>query len=114
MSVNTAGISVPTDSASQADAAYRKIYWRIIPFLMLCYLVAFVDRSNIGFAKLQFVKDLGLTEAVYGFGAGIFYLGYILFEVPSNLMLEKVGVRKTLLRIMTVWGVCSAATAFIA
>jgi MFS family permease len=102
------------DAASQAEAAYRKIYWRIIPFLMLCYLVAFVDRSNIGFAKLQFVKDLGLTEAVYGFGAGIFYLGYILFEVPSNLMLEKVGVRKTLLRIMTVWGVCSAATAFIA
>jgi MFS family permease len=102
------------DATSQAEAAYRKIYWRIIPFLMLCYLVAFVDRSNIGFAKLQFVKDLGLTEAVYGFGAGIFYLGYILFEVPSNLMLEKVGVRKTLLRIMTVWGVCSAATAFIA
>jgi MFS family permease len=100
-------------AASVADSAYRKIYWRIIPFLMLCYLAAFVDRSNIGFAKLQFVKDLGLTEAVYGFGAGIFYLGYILFEVPSNLMLEKIGVRKTLLRIMTVWGVCSAATAFI-
>src|ERR1700730_5481344 len=104
MSVNTAGAGVPAASASPANAAYRKIYWRIIPFLMLCYLIAFVDRSNIGFAKLQFVKDLGFTEAVYGFGAGIFYLGYILLEVPSNLILEKIGVRKTLLRIMVVWG----------
>ena len=113
MSVNTAGAGVPTDSASPANAAYRKIYWRIIPFLMLCYLIAFVDRSNIGFAKLQFVKDLGFTETVYGFGAGIFYLGYILLEVPSNLILEKIGVRKTLLRIMVVWGICGALTAFI-
>ena len=113
MSVNTASVSVHTDPAAQADAAYRKIYLRIIPFLMLCYLIAFVDRSNIGFAKLQFVKDLGFTETVYGFGAGIFYLGYILLEVPSNLILEKIGVRKTMLRIMVVWGICGALTAFI-
>ena len=113
MSENTAGAGVPTNSASPANAAYRKIYWCIIPFLMLCYLIAFVDRSNIGFAKLQFVKDLGFTETVYGFGAGIFYLGYILLEVPSNLILEKIGVRKTLLRIMVVWGICGALTAFI-
>jgi MFS family permease len=100
-------------AADEADAAYRKIFIRIIPFLMLCYLIAFVDRSNIGFAKLQFMKDLGFSEAIYGFAAGIFYLGYIIFEVPSNLMLEKIGVRKTLMRIMVIWGICATVTATI-
>src|SRR5262245_32090561 len=82
-----------------------------MPLLVLCYVCAFVNRSNIGFAKLQFVSDLGFTEATYGFGAGIFYAGYMLFEVPSNLYLAKRGVRRTLLRIMMLWGLASAALA---
>jgi hypothetical protein len=71
-----------------------------MPLLVLCYVVAFIDRSNVGFAKLQFLKDLGFNEAVYGLGGGMFYLGYVLFEIPSNLYLVKAGVTKTLLRIM--------------
>ncbi|MDC7789647.1 MFS transporter [Rhodoplanes sp. TEM] len=111
MAVTAAG-PVP-HVVSDADVAYRKIFLRILPFLMFCYLLAFVDRSNIGFAKLHFMRDLGFSEAVYGFAAGVFYLGYILCEVPSNLILERIGVRKTLMRIMVVWGLCAAATAAI-
>jgi MFS family permease len=100
--------TVPT-----ADATYKKVMWRIMPFLMLCYVVSFIDRSNIGFAKLQFMSDLGFSDAIYGLGAGIFYVGYVFLEVPSNLYLDKVGVRKTLLRIMLLWGLCSAGMAFM-
>ena len=97
----------------EANAVYRKVLWRIMPFLMLCYIVAFIDRANIGFAKLHFVTDLGFNDAIYGIGAGIFYVGYILFEVPSNMVLHKNGVRQTLLRIMLLWGVFSAGMAFM-
>jgi MFS family permease len=97
----------------EADAAYRKILWRIMPFLMLCYVVSFIDRSNVGFAKLHFIADLGFNDAIYGIGAGIFYVGYILFEVPSNMVLHKSGVRLTLLRIMVLWGLFSAGMAFM-
>jgi MFS family permease len=103
----------PLAGDAAADAVYRKVLWRLMPFLMLCYVVSFIDRSNIGFAKLLFIKDLGFNDAIYGIGAGIFYVGYILFEVPSNLYLHKVGVRATLLRIMVLWGLCSAAMAFM-
>ena len=72
-------------------ALYNRIFWRIVPFLFLCYVVAFLDRVNVGFAKLQMAEHLGFSDAVYGFGAGIFFIGYFLFEVPSNLILEKVG-----------------------
>jgi D-galactonate transporter len=99
--------------ADPADAAYRKIYRRVIPFLMLCYLFASLDRSNVAFAKLHFVEDLGFDDAIYGLGAGIFALGYILFEVPSNLLLQRIGIRRTLLRIMVAWGLCCALLAFI-
>ena len=106
---------VSTTSARdlEANAVYRKVLWRIMPFLMLCYIVAFIDRANIGFAKLHFVTDLGFNDAIYGIGAGIFYVGYILFEVPSNMVLHKNGVRQTLLRIMLLWGVFSAGMAFM-
>jgi hypothetical protein len=77
------------------DAAYTKIAKRIIPFTVLLFLMAWLDRYNLGFAKLQMVKDLGFSEAVYGFGAGIVFLGYALFEIPSNLYLERIGARKT-------------------
>ena len=97
----------------EANAVYRKVLWRIMPFLMLCYIVAFIDRANIGFAKLHFITDLGFNDAIYGIGAGIFYVGYILFEVPSNMVLHKNGVRQTLLRIMVLWGLFSAGMAFM-
>lgn len=110
--------TTPTTRAERAgdqrhDAVYRKIKWRILPLLVVCYVVAFVDRSNIGFAKLEFSADLGFSDAVFGLGASLFYLGYVLFEVPSNLMLHKVGVRKTFLRIMVPWGLVAAASAFM-
>lgn len=95
------------------DATYNKVLWRLMPFLMLCYIVSFIDRSNIGFAKLHFITDLKLNDAIYGIGAGIFYVGYILFEVPSNMLLHRRGVRQTLLRIMILWGIFSTGMAFM-
>jgi D-galactonate transporter len=98
---------------ASAGAVYSKIQWHIMPFLILCYVVAFIDRTNIGVAKLGFVHELGFDEAIYGFGAGIFYLGYILLEIPSNYLLGRVGIRKTLLRIMVLWGACCSVMAFM-
>ncbi|THK39255.1 MFS transporter [Ensifer sp. MPMI2T] len=92
--------------------AYTKVFWRIVPFLMLCYVVAYLDRVNVGFAKLQMSSELGLSEAAYGIGAGIFFIGYFLFEVPSNVILNKVGARVWIARIMITWGVISAAFMF--
>src|SRR6478672_9949468 len=92
---------------------FSKIGWRILPFLILCYMIAFLDRINIGYAQLQMKQTLAFSDATYGFGAGIFFVGYFLFEVPSNLLLERIGVRKTLLRIMFTWGVVACAMAFV-
>jgi ACS family tartrate transporter-like MFS transporter len=86
---------------------------RLIPFLILCFFVAYLDRVNVGFAALTMNTDLGLSASAFGFGAGIFFLAYFLFEVPSNLLLERVGARKWIARIMFSWGVISAATAFV-
>ncbi|WP_027664655.1 MFS transporter [Rhizobium leguminosarum] len=94
------------------DRAYGKVFWRIVPFLMLCYVVAYLDRVNVGFAKLQMSSELGLSEAAYGIGAGIFFIGYFLFEVPSNIIMNKVGARVWIARIMVTWGVISAAFMF--
>jgi sugar phosphate permease len=90
---------------------YRKIAWRLIPFLLACYTTAIIDRFNIGFAKLQFLQDLGLDDAVFGFAAGAFSFGYVALEVPSNLLLVRIGVRKTLLRIMVLWGLVTVLLA---
>jgi len=92
--------------AQTDDEVYRKITWRLLPFLLLCYTVAQVDRFNIGFAKLQFIHDLSLNDASFGVAASMFSIGYVAFEVPSNLMLARIGVRKILLRIMVLWGIC--------
>jgi D-galactonate transporter len=100
-------------SACDVDRVYGKIAKRIIPFLTILFLMAWLDRYNLGFAKLQMVKDLGFSEAVYGFGAGIVYLGYMLFEIPSNLLLERVGARKTFARITILWGITSIAMMFV-
>lgn len=97
----------------QADGIYRKVTFKLIPFLFVCYVLCFVARINISFAQLQFKADLAFSDAVYGFGAGLFYLGYILFEVPSNIMLEKIGARTTIMRIMVLWGIVSAAMCLI-
>ncbi|MEP9378554.1 MFS transporter [Aquabacter sp. CN5-332] len=93
--------------------AFGKALRRLIPLMMVLYLVSFLDRVNVGFAALEMNADLGLTPLVYGWGAGIFFLGYFLFEVPSNLILEKVGARLWICRIMVTWGLISAATAFV-
>ncbi|WHO75363.1 MFS transporter [Rhizobium sp. BT03] len=94
------------------DRAYAKVFWRIVPFLMLCYVVAYLDRVNVGFAKLQMSSELGLSEAAYGIGAGIFFIGYFLFEVPSNVIMNRVGARMWIARIMVTWGIISAAFMF--
>ena len=94
-------------------AMYRKISWRIMPLLLTAYVVAFLDRINIGYAQLQMKETLAFSDAVYALGAGVFFIGYLLFEVPSNLMLEKIGVRKTLLRIMVCWGIVAMAMMFV-
>jgi sugar phosphate permease len=83
----------PANSAAETEV-YRKVTWRLVPFLFLCYVVAYLDRVNVGFAKLQMVSDLKFTEAAYGLGAGIFFLGYFIFEVPSNLILHRTGARR--------------------
>lgn len=93
--------------------ALRKVAWRLIPFLGLLYFFAFLDRVNVGFAALTMNADLGLSAAVFGIGSGIFFLGYILCEVPSNVMLERFGARLWIARIMISWGVLSAAMAFV-
>ena len=90
-----------------------KVSARLVPFLIVCYFVAYLDRVNVGFAALTMNKDLGLSASAFGFGAGIFFLAYFLFEVPSNLFLERVGARKWIARIMFSWGLISAATAFV-
>jgi D-galactonate transporter len=96
-----------------ADAAYAKVTWRLIPFLFLCYVFAYLDRVNVGFAKLQMLTDLKFSETIYGLGAGIFFIGYFLMEVPSNLALHRFGARKWIARIMISWGVLSAAMIFV-
>ncbi len=107
-----ADIEDPTDPAFE-DATYRKVTWRLMPFLFLCYILAYVDRINVGFAKLQMQADLEMTDAVYGIGAGLFFIGYFFFEVPSNVILQRIGARRWIGPIMITWGVVSSATMFV-
>jgi D-galactonate transporter len=104
-----------TTAASNAieEVAYRKVTRRIVPFLMLCYVAAYLDRVNVGFAKLQMLSDLQFTETIYGRGAGLFFIGYFFFELPSNLILHRVGARRWIARIMVTWGLISAAFVFV-
>ncbi len=102
---------MPVDQFEKA--VYAKVTWRVIPFLFLCYVFAYVDRVNVGFAKLQMQGDLGISDAVYGAGAGIFFLGYFLFEIPCNLALSRIGAKYWLGPIMIVWGMVSACQLFI-
>lgn len=90
-----------------------KVAWRLLPFMCICYVAAFIDRVNVSFAKLSMLSDLHLSTTMYAMGAGIFFVGYFIFEVPSNLLLERVGARIWIARIMIVWGVISAAMMFV-
>jgi MFS transporter, ACS family, tartrate transporter len=94
-------------------ATLRKVTWRLIPFLFLLYVVAWLDRVNVGFAGLEMNADLGFSSTVFGFGSGIFFLGYCLFEIPSNIILERVGARIWIARIMVTWGLISAGLMFV-
>ena len=112
-----AHLGVPSAQAEPASAieaeTMRKVMWRLLPFLMLCYFIAYVDRVNAGFAALTMNRDVGLTQAIFGIGGGLFFVAYVLFEVPSNLAMEKVGARLWIARIMITWGLVGIGTAFI-
>jgi D-galactonate transporter len=95
------------------DSAYARVTWRLIPLLFICYLAAYLDRVNVGFAKLQMLNDLQFSEAIYGLGAGIFFIGYFVFEVPSNLLLHRFGARRWIARIMISWGLISGCMLFV-
>jgi len=95
------------------QSTLSKVRWRLLPFLIVCYLFALIDRTNVGMASLQMTKDLGLTKAQFGFGASLFFISYFLVEVPSNLALERFGARRWIARIMITWGLVSAGTAFV-
>lgn len=101
------------ETSARAAPAYAKAAVRLIPALVFLFILAWIDRVNIGFAKLSMLSDLKLSEAAYGLGAGIFFLGYFLFEVPSNLLMERIGARKTLARITILWGLNCGAMAFV-
>src|ERR1700733_5243053 len=109
-----AGQAATSPSESVAlDALYRKVTWRFIPLLFVCYVFNYMDRTNIGFAQLQMKGDLGFSDMAYGFGAGIFFVSYSLFALPSNLILTKIGARKTIFGSLVGWGLTSAATLLI-
>jgi sugar phosphate permease len=107
---NSTKVLVPETPA--LTAAYRKVSRRLLPLLFICMIISYVDRVNVGFAKLQMQEDLALSAAAFGLGAGIFFIAYVTFEIPSNLLLTKIGTRTTLIRIMIAWGIVSMATGF--
>src|SRR5438309_4198983 len=91
----------------------RKIAWRILPFVFLLYIIAYLDRANVAFAKLSMSADLGFSDAVYGFGAGVFFLGYFLLEIPGALIVERWSARRWIARIMVAWGICTILVGFV-
>ncbi|MDO8398404.1 MAG: MFS transporter [Bradyrhizobium sp.] len=99
--------------SAEIKALFSRVSWRLIPILLIAYMIAYLDRINIGYAQLQMKQTLPFDDTVYGLGAGVFFIGYFLFEVPSNLLLERIGARKTLLRIMVLWGLTASAMMFV-
>jgi D-galactonate transporter len=106
-------VITPVREGAREQMVYRKVVLRIVPFLMLCYVISYLDRVNVGFAKLQMSSDLGFSEAAFGLGAGLFFIGYFFFEVPSNMILQKVGAKVWIARIMITWGIISGAFMFV-
>ncbi len=105
--------AVAPDVLPLGERVLRRVRWRLLPFLGLLYIVSYLDRVNVSFAKLTMNQAIGIDDATYAFGAGIFFIGYFLFEVPSNLILERVGARRWIARIMITWGLVSGCTAFV-
>jgi len=112
-SMRGAGLAATAAPSDLERVTLRKAFFRLIPFLMVCYVVASLNRVNLSFAALQMNKDLGLSAAAYGFGAGIFFITYSLCEIPSNLLLHRFGASRWIARIMLTWGVCAVAMAFV-
>ena len=108
-----AATAIVADTPGLEASTYRKVDRRLLPFLFLCYILAYLDRVNVGFAKLQMLQDLSLSDAAFGMGAGIFFAGYFLFEVPSNLLLKRFGARTWIARIMVSWGILSSAMMWV-
>ncbi|WP_321818364.1 MULTISPECIES: MFS transporter [unclassified Paraburkholderia] len=108
------GTPMSADQFAASERTLEKAFRRILPFIFICYVISYLDRTNVGFAALTMNKDLGLTAQQFGLGAGLFFIGYFLFEIPSNLIMQKVGARMWIARIMITWGVISMATAFVA
>src|SRR5579872_2598795 len=100
-------------SPAIAERTRRRVTRRLIPFLFLLYIVAYLDRVNLSFAGLQMTKELGFSNAVFGFGSGIFFLGYVLLEIPGTILVELWSARKWIARIMVTWGIVAAITGFI-
>src|SRR5215216_4988408 len=104
---------VPSSLADLESRTIAKVRLRLLPFLFFCYSIAYLDRVNVGFAALEMNRDLRLSDTAYGFGAGLFFWGYAVLEVPSNLILARVGARRWIARIMIGWGLVSSATMFV-
>src|SRR6478752_7302110 len=105
---------IPSTTAISEDAVYAKVAGRIVPLLFICYIAAYLDRVNVSFAKLQMQADVPeISDTVFGLGAGIFFLGYFIFEVPSNMLMEKLGARLWIARIMITWGIISSSMVFV-
>ncbi|GGD88391.1 MFS transporter [Caballeronia grimmiae] len=113
MSINPTAAMPYAEAPLDERRVYSKVSWRLIPFLLMCYTAGYLDRVNVGFAKLQMLDQLKFSETVYGLGAGIFFIGYVIFEVPSNIAMHKVGARLWIARIMITWGLISAAMVFV-
>lgn len=114
MTEKNAGPASPgTTPKTFEQRAYAKVTWRLMPLLFISYIIAYLDRVNVGFAKLQMSQDLSFSSTVYGLGAGLFFIGYFIFEVPSNIMLHRLGARVWIARIMLSWGIISALTMFV-
>ena len=105
-----ATLPIVADIAAQTR---RKIAWRILPFVFLLYIIAYLDRANVAFAKLSMSADLGFSEAVFGFGAGIFFLGYFLLEIPGALIVERWSARRWIARILVSWGLCTIVVSWV-
>lgn len=110
METNIAAFS---NDSSSSKALYGKVIRRIIPYMFVCYLFNYLDRVNVGFAKLHMLQDIGMSEAAYGLGAGIFFIGYLVFGLPSNLMLQRIGARRWVAIIMVLWGILSTSLMFV-